>query len=114
MADHKTDPSKLPALGRAFLWADNKKSVTRVVYGLYTLCALLFVADFFYHKHTTFGIENIPGFYAIYGFVMCAALVICAKAMRKFLKRPEDFYAPHDIESEDYPESGLERIDHDA
>ena len=45
---------------------------------------------------------------------MCAALVICAKAMRLVLKRPEDYYAPKDVESEAYPEDQLEKVDHDA
>ena len=104
----------LPALGRMMLWVDEKKNVDRLVYGLYAFCAALFAADFFYHKHVEFGIEKIPGFYAIYGFVMCAALVICAKALRVILKRPENYYAPYDMQSEDYPADQLERIDHDA
>ncbi len=108
------DTSTFPALGRAMLWVDSKKNVDRFVYGLYIVCAGLFAADFFYKKYTYLAVENIPGFYALYGFFMCAALVICAKAMRVFLKRPEDYYAPYDVESEDYPASGLERLNNDA
>jgi hypothetical protein len=107
-------PGNLPALGRMMLWVDGKKNIDRLVYGLYALCTILFAADFFYHKHVEFGIEKIPGFYAIYGFVMCAALVICAKALRVILKRPEDYYAPYDMQSEEYPADQLERIDYDA
>jgi hypothetical protein len=108
------DISSFPALGRALIWIDEKKNVRRVVLGLYILCAGLFVADFLYHKHSYLSVEDIPGFYALYGFFMCAALVVCAKVMRLFLKRPEDFYAPYDVESEDYPEDQLERINHDV
>ncbi|MGO4916915.1 hypothetical protein [Pseudogemmobacter sp. W21_MBD1_M6] len=108
----KEDTSGFPALGRALLWVDEKKNVQRICYALYFLCACLFLADFIYDKHTYVAIERVPGFYALYGFFMCAALVICAKALRVLLKRPEDFYAPHDIESEDYPEDQLERISH--
>lgn len=108
------DPTRYPALGRSLLFLEKKENVDRVVYGLYILCAGLFVADFIYYKHVYLGIEEFPGFYALYGFVMCAMLVICAKAMRLVLKRPESYYAPEDVESEDYPEEQLERVDNDG
>lgn len=112
--DHSNDdPATYPALGRMLLFLDKRKNVDRIVYGLFVLCAGLFAADFFYHKYTYVAVEEFPGFYALYGFFMCAGLVVCARAMRVFLKRPEDYYAPKDIESEPYPEDGLsrERVD---
>ena len=109
MADHRTDPAKLPALGRALLFLDKPQNVTRIVYGLYAICALLVIADLFYHKHPYFEVEHMFGFYGWYGFVMCALLVICAKGMRVVLMRREDYYSPKDVESEDYPEDQLDR-----
>ena len=109
-----TIPSTLPWLGRKLLWLDNMKNVDRVVYALYAVCALLFAADFLYKKKSYLDIEDLPGFYAIYGFVMCAALVICARGMRRFLMRDENYYAPNDTDSEDYPEDGLERETQDV
>jgi len=109
-----TDVSKYPALARLFLWADNPKSVSKLVYGLYALCAVLFLVDFAYHKHVYLEVEEFPGFYALYGFIMCTLLVICAKGMRVFLKRDEDYYAPHDVESEEHPEDQLEKVNHDG
>ena len=106
---HDEDTSAFPALGRRLLWVDNMRNVNRIVYGLYIVCAGLFVADFLYEKHVYLGIEEFPGFYALYGFIMCAALVICARGMRVLLKRDENYYAPHDVESEDYPEEQLGR-----
>ena len=114
MAKIEEDISKLPPLGRRLLWVDNPKNVMRVVYGLYIVCAALFLADFFYKKKSYLPIEDVPGFYAIYGFIMCALLVICAKAMRIFVKRDENYYAPKDVESEMHPEHDLERIDADG
>lgn len=110
----KEDTSRFPILGRMFLWTDNPKAVNRLVYTIYTVCAALFLADFFYHKHVYFPIENVPGFYALYGFIMCALLVICAKGLRYFLKRDEDYYAPYDVESEAYPEDQLGKVNHDG
>ncbi len=103
----------LPALGRAMLWVDNKNHVTRFVYGLYLVCAGLFLTDFLYRKYTYVDVENIPGFYAMYGFFLSVGLVICAKWMRKVLQRPEDYYAPKDIETEEYPATQLDRAVHD-
>ena len=105
----KDNPENYPILGRKLLWLDNMKNVNRIVYGLYFTCAALFLADFFYKKKTYMDIEDFPGFYAIYGFVMCAALVICARGMRIFLMRDETYYAPKDVESEEYPEEDLQR-----
>ena len=110
----KDDPDKFPPLARFFLWADNPKSVNKLVYGLYILCAVLFLADFFYEKHVYLREEEFPGFYALYGFFMCALLVICAKGMRVFLKRDEKYYAPDGVESEDYPEDQLDKVNHDG
>ncbi len=110
----KDNPEKFPRLGQLFLWADNPESVNRLVYGLYMLCALLFLADFFYEKHVYLREEEFPGFYALYGFFMCALLVICAKGMRIVLKRDEDYYAPKDVESEDYPEDQLDKAENDG
>ena len=118
-AEHRKDiPSgrdaNLPWLGRKLLWLDNMRNVDRVVYGLYGFCALLFIADFFYKKKTYFETEAFPGFYALYGFAMCCALVICARGMRVFLMRDETYYSPRDVESEDHIEADLDKEEHDG
>lgn len=105
----KDNPENLPLLGRKLLWLDDMKNVQKIVYGLYFTCAILFLADFFYKKKTYLDLEDLPGFYAIYGFVMCAALVVCARGMRLFLMRDETYYAPKDVESEDHPEDDMSR-----
>ena len=46
------DPATFPALGRALLWVERPGGVEKIVYALYAVCAGLFAADFFYHKHT--------------------------------------------------------------
>ena len=107
-------PEDLPWLGRKLLWLDNMKNVDRIVYGLYAFCALLIALDLLYYKKVYFSLEKLTGFYGLYGFVMCAALVICARGMRIFLMRPEEYYAPSDVESETHPEADLDREAHDA
>ena len=65
---------------------------TKLVWTLVTICMVLFIADAFYHKHGPFGIEHLFGFFAIFGFIACGALVLAAKWARTLLERPEDFY----------------------
>jgi hypothetical protein len=73
-------------------WLDEPRNVTRIVYGLAGLCALALLADFFYTKQPHFAVERLPGFYAIYGFVVSTALVLTAKQLRRLLRRDEDYY----------------------
>jgi len=73
-------------------WLDRPGNVERIVRALYLICALLVVADFLVPKHGPFAIERIFGFYAWYGFVACVGLVLAAKALRRVLMRPEDYY----------------------
>lgn len=39
-----------------------------------------------------FEIEQLFGFYAVYGFLACAALILIAKAVGLVLKRPDSYY----------------------
>ncbi|MGB0682918.1 MAG: hypothetical protein ACPGOV_09430 [Magnetovibrionaceae bacterium] len=73
-------------------WFDKPGNVKKTVYAVYALCALLFVADFLYHKHVHYGAEEIPGFYGIYGFLAFTGIVLIGKQLRKVLKRDEDYY----------------------
>ncbi|MBJ6371072.1 hypothetical protein [Sedimentitalea arenosa] len=107
------NPDKYPALGRAFMWVDRPGAPKLIVYGLYILCAGLFAADFLYHKHTYLVVEEIPGFYALFGGLVSAALIIVATGMRAILKRDESYYAPNDVEAEPYPEDQLDRVRYD-
>lgn len=78
---------------------DNPLNVTRLLRGFYIICAILFVADFFVHRHTVHPWEGFPGFFALYGFIACVVLVVIAKKMRKVLMRKEDYYDKRDNNS---------------
>lgn len=82
---------------------DNPRNLRRFLRGLYTVCAafaLLDVISFLLHKFTGFPslrheegpLDWLPGYYAVYGFVACAFLVLFAKELRKVLMRDEDYY----------------------
>ena len=71
---------------------DNPRNVKRAIYALYTVCTLSLLADFFVHRHVDHPWEALFGFYSLYGFAACVALVLIAKELRKVLMRKEDYY----------------------
>lgn len=73
-------------------WLDEPRNVTRLVYCLAALCVLALVADFFYAKQPHFDVEEWPGFYAVFGFVVSMSLVLAAKQLRRVLRRDENYY----------------------
>lgn len=80
-----------PAEEKTHIW-DKPRNVKRLLWTLYGICALLFVVDFFVHRHVEHPIERIWGFYAIYGWAAAITLVLLAKQMRKVVMRREDYY----------------------
>jgi len=73
-------------------WLDDHRNVDRLVRWFYGVCAVLVAIDIFVPKHGPFAIEHVFGFYGIYGFFACVALVLIAKQLRRVLMRPEDYY----------------------
>ena len=71
---------------------DKPRNVSRMLSGFYAICGLLFVLDFIIHRHTIHAWEQLPGFYAIFGFVAFVMLVVVAKLIRRLLMRREDYY----------------------
>lgn len=71
---------------------DKPENIKKMLKVFYVICVLLVVADFIVHRHIYHDWENIPAFYALYGFIGCVVLVVVAKEMRKYLMRKEDYY----------------------
>jgi len=42
--------------------------------------------------HYHFSFQYLPGFFAIYGFIYCAILILGAKLLGLWLERREDYY----------------------
>jgi hypothetical protein len=66
--------------------------VRRFRYVLYTVSGLSLVAELLVKRYVDHPWEALFGFYALYGFVACAILVLVAKELRKVLMRGEDYY----------------------
>jgi drug/metabolite transporter (DMT)-like permease len=71
---------------------DNPRNVSLVVRGLYLVCIVLILLDFIVHRHISIEWERFPGFYGLFGFIACVAIVLIAILLRKALRRREDYY----------------------
>lgn len=65
---------------------------TVVTYLLYAVCLALLAAELLIHREVYFGIEGWYGFYAILGFAAYCGIIYTAKALRRLVRRPEDYY----------------------
>jgi hypothetical protein len=89
---------------------DKPENVNRFLRVLYVTCAILFVADFFIHRHVSMPLEEVPTFYASYGFIACVVLVLVAKGLRKLVMRREDYYET-DVVDADARDAGSRNVD---
>ena len=82
---------------------DKPRNVRLVLRMLVVACVVVFsldIVDLFLRwtgvgelRHAERSWEGLPGFYAIFGFVACVALVLAAKELlRKAVMRDEDYY----------------------
>lgn len=114
MSKHETDPDQFPAIGRALLWVDKPGSANKIFWALAVVCLGLFLSNFMFDPHGHFSMENVAGFYGVFGFVAFTCVILGAKALRAFIKRPENYYGDASVDAEEYPASGLDMRDHDA
>ena len=77
---------------KEFDFFDKPKNIKKLWIMLYVICGLLIIPDFFAHRHAYFGVDSFFGFYALLGFVSCAALILFSKLVGLVLKAKEDYY----------------------
>lgn len=69
-----------------------------IVLGL--ICIGLAAVDLYVARHSSLGFDSIPFFYCVLGFIAYAALIFMAKALRRVISRPENYYGLQAIDSE--------------
>tara|TARA_Y100001960_G_C14300542_1_gene645904 strand:- start:236 stop:586 length:351 start_codon:yes stop_codon:yes gene_type:complete len=99
-------------LGCLLEWFTLKENSNLIFISLIILCAFVFFADFTYIKYGHFWIEEYPGFYGLYGFVMFTLIIIFSKILRNFVRRSEDYYHENSIDNESYPLDQIEKKNH--
>ena len=73
-------------------WLDRPENVTKLYRGAWAIGIALASGEVLVHRHEEFSFAGWWAFYAVFGFVACVTLVLTAKALRRILKRPEDYY----------------------
>jgi len=91
MSTNDNDNGRPDDGGRRHMF-DNQANVRRVLYGLYAAAGLSFLLDWVIARKVYHSWEQIPAFYALYGFAACVVLVLAATQLRKVLMRSEDYY----------------------
>ena len=89
-------------------WLDDPLNVGKVTRSFYGFCVAILLVDVIYslgwHKHAAlqedswlYSFETFPAFYGVFGFVVCAGMVLLARFLRsyngkKILMREEDYW----------------------
>ena len=77
---------------KEFDYFDRPEVIRKLWILLYATCGLTVVLDFFVHKHPHFGFDGYFAFFAVLGFVACAALILFSKLLGLLLKVKGDYY----------------------
>ncbi|HEY4342842.1 MAG TPA: hypothetical protein VGN05_00735 [Parvibaculum sp.] len=75
--------------------------MNRIIYILGALCLALAAADLFRERHGDFAVESAPLIWCAFGFISYVAIVFAAKALRRLVLRPEDYYGRDSIDAEE-------------
>jgi uncharacterized membrane protein len=78
--------------GKELSFLDPPENRKKVIMYLYIALLILFIIDFFIHKHGHFSWETAPEFFAVYGFIAAFILIFIAKVLRLIVKRKEGYY----------------------
>jgi fumarate reductase subunit D len=78
-------------------WLYRKENLSKLWIAQIVLLVLALIPEFFVHHHAHFEEQGIHvdaswGFFAWYGFLTCAAMVVGAKLLGFVLKRKDTYY----------------------
>jgi hypothetical protein len=66
--------------------------MTRLVWILVGVCAVLLVFELAADRYGPFAVEHVFGFYAIFGFVASLVVVLVTRWLRPLVARREEYY----------------------
>jgi len=73
-------------------WLVRPRTIRWLWLGFAVILALTVAAQIVIDVHDYFTVDGWFAFYAIFGFVSCLGMVVFAKALGWFLKRPDTYY----------------------
>lgn len=77
-------------------WLARPETIRKLWVGFVVVLVLSVLADAFVSHDAHFVVDGTFGFAAWFGFVACIALILFAKGIGFFLKRPDDYYRKDD------------------
>jgi len=73
-------------------WLARPETIRKLWLALIAVLVLLVAAELVFPHHGHFGFDGLFGFSAALGFGACVVLVVVAKSLSVFLKRPDTYY----------------------
>lgn len=86
------EPGEHPLSVLLFSWMRTKLFFRASMALLAALGAVLIALEFVLSHRPMTSIENLPGFFGVFGFVAFAIAVLSGWPLGKLLRRPEDYY----------------------
>ncbi len=77
-------------------WLTRAETIRKLWWGSSVVLALTVLAQLFIYVKGYFTVDGWFGFGAIFGFLSCLLMVLFAKGIGVFLKRPNDYYRARD------------------
>ena len=77
-------------------WLTRPDTIRKLWWVFAAVLALTVLAQLLVYVKGYFTVDGWFGFGAVYGFISCLLMVLFAKGLGVFLKRPNDYYAEHD------------------
>ncbi len=77
-------------------WLTRPASIRKLWWGFSIVLALTVLAQLLFYVKAYFTVDGWFAFGAVYGFVSCLLMVLLAKGLGVFLKRPNDYYSESD------------------
>ena len=77
-------------------WLTRPATIRKLWWGFGAVLALTVLAQLVFYVKGYFTVDGWFGFGAVYGFLSCLLMVLFAKGVGVFLKRPNDYYRERD------------------
>jgi hypothetical protein len=79
-------------------WLVRPRTIRLLWTGFAAVLVATLLAQLAVTSHPHFPVERVFGFYAWFGFLACAAMIVIAKALGVVLKRRDDYYRDEDAD----------------
>ncbi len=89
-----TNPDEAYGMKKEFDWFDKAENLRKLRIASYIILVVSVLTEFLIPGHAShLPWDNIPGIYALFGFVTCVLMIVISKILGQYwLKKSEDYY----------------------